>query len=271
MLLNEIIDIIESAAPLPLQESWDNSGLQIGHKDADVTTVLLCTDVTECVMQEAVAVGAQLIISHHPLLFHGLKTISGGTPQQRIAECAIRHGIAVYSSHTAMDVQPGGVSGYMAQLLGIDSYTILSPAGAETGLGVIGDMEEPLSLQAFLERLSSVFRQQCIRYSRGGAEHRPVRRVALVGGAGAEFIPDAIEQGADAFVSADIKHHDFTDYLGTIPVIDIGHFESEQHTKDIFRRLLTGQQGHPTGQPHAPLTILNAESDQSPTLWFVRN
>ena len=180
MLLNEITDIIESAAPLPLQESWDNSGLQIGHKDADVTTVLLCTDVTECVMQEAIRRGAQLIISHHPLLFHGLKTISGTTPQQRIAEQAIRHGIAIYSSHTAIDVQPGGVSGHMAQLIGIEHYSILSPAGAATGLGVIGELPSPTTLERLLNALQNTFKQPCIRYC--NPTTRTIQRIAVVGG-----------------------------------------------------------------------------------------
>ena len=256
MLLQEIINIIESAAPLPLQESWDNSGLQIGHTDADVTTVLLCTDVTECVIEEAQHRKAQLVISHHPLLFHGLKTISGMTPQQRIAEQAIRHGIAIYSSHTAMDVQPDGVSGEMAKRLGIEHYSILSPAGAATGLGVIGDMPHAMTQHEFLQLLSTTFRQECIRYS--NPTDRLLRRIALVGGSGAEFVSDAIEQHADAFVSADIRHHDFVDTLGTIPLFDIGHFESEQFTKDVFRRLLS----------HTPLNIIDAKSDLSPTLWY---
>lgn len=258
MLLREIIDIIESAAPLSAQESWDNSGLQIGHRSDDVTSVLLCTDVTESVIAEAVAIKAQLVISHHPLLFHGLKTLAGNTPQQRITEEAIRHGIAVYSSHTAMDVQPAGVSGYAALLIGVHDAAVLSPAGGATGLGVIGTLDTPMSLSDMLERLSQVFGQQCIRYA--NPTDRMLWKVAFVGGSGAEFIADAVEQGADIFISADIRHHDFTDWLGSIPIVDIGHFESEQFTKHIFRRLLEGR----------GLRIYDAMSDKTPVKWYCK-
>lgn len=258
MLLKEIIDIIEFAAPLSAQESWDNSGLQIGHKEDDVTTVLLCTDVTECIIQEAYAKGAELVISHHPLLYHGLKTLQQQTPQQRITEYAIRHGIAVYSSHTAVDVQPDGVSGYAVSLLGITDGVILSPYGAETGIGIIGTLPEPMLFDALLKLLAETFGQRCIRYS--NPTDKPVRRLAFVGGSGAELAADATEHGADVFVSADFKHHDFTDWAGGIPLVDIGHWESEHLTKHIFRRLL-----EPTG-----LTLLDAESDRSPAEWYVK-
>mgnify|MGYP002622508625 CR=1 FL=1 len=256
MLLRDIIDIIESAAPLSAQCEWDNSGLQIGHLDDDVTSVLLSTDVTEDILREAIERHSQLIISHHPLFFHGLKTLQGHSPQQRITETAIRHGIAVYSSHTAMDMQPDGVSGYAASLIGLQNRTILSPYGAETGLGVIGNLPAKISFKHLLNTLSTVFKQPYIRYTLGASRdvEQIVQRIAFVGGAGAECIPDAIEHGADAFISADFRHHDFTDWADTIPLIDIGHFESEQFTKDIFRRLLES----------CPLTITDATADVSP-------
>ena len=120
LLLYEIIDIIESAAPLRWQEEWDNSGLQVGNRDAEVKSVLLTTDITESVVDEAIIAGCQMIISHHPLLFHGLKQVCGQNPRARCVEKAIRHNIAIYSAHTSMDKYLHGVSGRMAEKMGIE-------------------------------------------------------------------------------------------------------------------------------------------------------
>lgn len=258
MQLKHITDIIESVAPLSQQEAWDNSGLQIGHNDADIASVLLCTDVTEAVIDEAVERRCRLVISHHPLFFHGQKTFQGLTPQQRVAEKAIRAGVAVYSSHTAMDVALHGVSGHMAERLGIAEYRILAPTLSDTvGLGVIGDLPEALHRDAFLQRVQRAFNAPCVRYTMGHAD--AIRRVALCGGAGAEFVDAAVAQGADAFISADFRHHEFADNADRVMLLDIGHFESEQFTKEVFRRLLEGH----------GLELLDARADVSPVKVFV--
>ncbi|MGN1248328.1 MAG: Nif3-like dinuclear metal center hexameric protein, partial [Paludibacteraceae bacterium] len=113
------------------QESWDNSGLQVGNPRADIHAALLTTDITESVVSEAISLGCNLIISHHPLLFHGVKHICGTTPQERCLIQAIRHDIAIYSAHTSMDAYLHGVSGRMAEQLGIPAYRILSPGVKE--------------------------------------------------------------------------------------------------------------------------------------------
>lgn len=257
MLLKEIIDIIESVAPLSQQEEWDNSGLQIGHKDADITSVLCCTDVTEAVIDEAIARHCDLVISHHPLLFHGLKTIQGSTFQERVAEKAIRASIAVYSSHTSMDTWLHGVSGRMAEKLGINDYSILAPTqGENVGLGVIGTLPTPLSIEDFLSLVKRTFAVPAIRYTLGPASL--ISKVAMCGGSGAEFMEQAIQQGADAFISADYRHHEFLQGEGRIMLLDIGHFESEQYTKEIFAELLVGN----------GLSVVLAESDKSPVKAF---
>lgn len=256
MLLKDIIDIIESVAPLSQQEAWDNSGLQIGHNDADITSVLCCTDVTEAVMDEAIAKGCQLVLTHHPLLFHGLKTIQGRTFQERVAEKAIRHGVAVYSAHTSMDVWLHGVSGRMAEKIGIRDYRILSPTGEHIGLGVIGNLPEPLSVEALLQRVKDAFHVGAIRYTR--PTKQMVSRIALGGGACGEFMEEAAQQGADVFISAEFKHHELLQAEGRIMLMDIGHFESEQFTKELFAELLANQ----------PLQVHFADADQSPTLVY---
>ena len=253
MLLKDIIDIIESVAPLSTQAEWDNSGLQIGHNDADIASVLCCTDVTEVVLEEAIREHCQLILTHHPLLFDPLSTIQGLTFQQRVAEKAIRHDICVYSSHTPMDRWLRGISGHMAEQLGITDYQFLTPEG----YGVIGDLSKPLQADELLALVKQQFHTTAIRYT------RPVRptvsRVAFGGGACAEFLENAIEGGADAFISSDFKHHQFLQGDGRIMLLDIGHFESEQFIKDIYRNLLKD----------APIKLLYATTDKSPVMAFV--
>ncbi len=254
MLLGEVINIIESVAPLSIQEEWDNSGLQVGVKEAEVASVLLCTDITEAIVDEAIAKDCQLIISHHPLLFHGLKTIQGATPQERCVMQAIRHGIAIYSSHTAMDCYLHGVSGRMAEKLGITDYRILSLTGENVGLGVIGRLPAAIPFDALLARVKEAFHAPVIRYVAPTATL--VQTIALCGGAGSEFTQEAIRQGANVYISADFKYHEFQQAVGQIGVMDIGHFESEQYTKEVFAALL---------QAHAPaLHVIMADNDISP-------
>ncbi len=234
----EIIDIIESVAPLSQQEGWDNSGLQTGRRETEVARVLLCTDVQDETVEEAVRKGCQMIISHHPLLFHGLKRIEGLTREERCAIKAIQHGIVIYSSHTAMDTYLHGVSGRMAEKLGIKDYEILSPEGGDTGLGVTGELQKPLGLEEFLMLLKQTFHTTCIRYTEKKQENNIISKVALCGGAGSEFMENAIRQGADAYVTADVKYHEMQAADGRINMFDIGHFESEQFTKEVFEDLL---------------------------------
>ncbi len=239
MSLSEIINIIESVAPLSLQEAWDNSGLQIGNRETEVSSILLCTDISESIVDEAIEKGCQLIISHHPLLFHGLKSI---TPQTAVARCAIKaiqHHIAIYSSHTAMDSYLHGVSGRMADKIGVKNYHILAESGENVGLGVIGDLPNPMAWEAFMMHIQAIFHAPIIRYTQPTATQ--VQTVALCGGAGSEFVEIAIAQGADVYISADFKYHEFQQAEGRIAVLDIGHFESEQYTKEIFAELLNTQ------------------------------
>ena len=172
MILQDIINIIESVAPLSYQETWDNSGLQVGDRNAEVNRALLTVDVTESVVDEAISLGCDLIVSHHPLLFRGLKQLTGSTPQERCVEKAIRHGIAIYSAHTSMDSYLHGVSGRMAEKLGIANYRVLIPSAKdeEVGLGVIGDLTESMDNEAFVARVAQVFSMPgaALRWVEGG-------------------------------------------------------------------------------------------------------
>lgn len=251
MLLQHIIDTIESAAPLKWQEAWDNSGLQVGDRNADIQRALLTIDLTEAVVNEAIDRHCDLIISHHPLLFHGLKQLAGQTPQARIVEQAILHHIAIYSSHTAMDAWLHGVSGRIAEKIGMNEFGVLSRQVAgdgiysddglseNHGLGVIGNLPQPIQFTDLLEHIKREFKAPCLRYTE--PTQNTVQRIAICGGAGAEFIDEAIRQQAEVYITADVKYHEFQNALGQIAVIDLDHWISEHFTRDIFAEILAKQ------------------------------
>ena len=232
MLLREIINSIESVAPRSAQEEWDNSGMQVGDTGRDIQSVLLTTDITEDVVNEAVLTGCQLIISHHPLLFHGLKQVCGQTPQARIVEMAIKNNIAIYSAHTNLDSVQGGINTQLCDRLKIKDYRLLT----ESGLGAIGKLPQPMKYEDFIAHVRDILQCTYVRYTR--AQKDMIETVALCGGSGAEFIEEAINQGADAYLTADCKYHEFQNADGRIGLIDIDHWYSERHARDIFQDIL---------------------------------
>ena len=232
MLLREIINSIESVAPRSAQEEWDNSGMQVGDTERDIKSVLLTTDVTTDVVNEAIILGCNLIVSHHPLLFHGLKQVCGQTPQARIVEMAIKHDIAIYSSHTSLDVAKDGINTRLAKKLDLHDCCFLTP----NGLGVIGQLRQPMSYTDFIAYVRDVLEFTYVRYTRSAKEM--VQIIALCGGSGPEFIGTAIELGADVYLTADCKYHEFQDAEGQIGLIDIDHWISERHAREIFRDII---------------------------------
>ena len=254
MKTREITDAIEQYAPLRLQEEWDNAGIQVGDPEAEVTGVLLCTDATEAVVAEAIDRGYNLVISHHPLIFRGLKKIMGRTPVERTVAMAIKHDITIYSAHTNMDSAWQGVSFRMADKIGMTDVQFLDdnqvpPYGTEqcatAGCGVIGNIE-PMPARDVLRRVKEAFEVGAVRYSGDG--DRIVWRVALCGGAGGFLLDKAVDMGADLYVTADMRYHDFLDNAQRIVVADIGHYESEHFTKEIFLEII--QKKNPTFAVH---------------------
>ena len=260
MLLRAIINSIESVAPRSAQENWDNSGMQVGDTGRDIQSVLLTTDVTPEVVNEAIMCGCQLIVSHHPLLFHGLKQVCGQTPQATVVEMAIKNDIAIYSAHTSLDSVIGGINTKLADKLGIVEQRILASTSRDleipTGLGVIGQLPQPMAYDAFLAHVRDTLHTTYVRYTR--PKNETVQTVALCGGSGAEFIPEAISQGADVYLTADCKYHEFQDADGQIGLVDIDHWISEQHARDIFRDILTplGVQCFISEKDQTPIQIL---------------
>ncbi len=234
----EIISALSRVAPLSLQESWDNSGLQVGDITQACTGVLLALDPTPEVVAEAVARGCNMVLTHHPLLFRGLKCLAGDTRVEQAVIAAVRAGVVVCSWHTALDSAPAGVSYEMAQRLGAVVFATLtsSPTGAG-GLGVVADLPQPLSAVDFVAKVKSAFGSHPYRCS--AVPDGAIKRIAICGGSGGEFIPTAVTAGADAFITADVRYHDFVDHGNDIFIVDIGHFESENCAKDIFYHVIT--------------------------------
>lgn len=237
MKIKVVVSALERFAPLPWQDSYDNAGLQVGLTDAEVSGALLCLDVTPEVVDEAIQLGYNLIVSHHPIIFHGLKSITGKSLVECCVMKAIRAGITLYAVHTNLDNAPGGVSHHMAHKLHLDQVCTLLPSSETEGVGagVIGEWEQPVQAEEFLHLLKRTFGVGCVLHN-GRTDH-PIRRVALCGGAGAFLIGAASRAGADAFVTGEIKYHDFFEDGGML-LAAIGHYESEQYTLELFQTII---------------------------------
>ena len=252
MKIKDILGALEEFAPLALQDGYDNAGLQIGlAEDAEATGVLLSLDVTEDVVNEAVLRGCNLIVSHHPLMFNPVRAFQGKTYVERAILKAIKNDIAVYASHTNLDVADGGVNFKIAEKLGLQNVEFLSPKGTYTsgnkeltsGDGVIASL--PVHLKSL--RVNN-------------ANPKTVQRVALCGGNGASLIPQAIEKGADVFITGEIGYHRFFGYEKEILLLETGHYESEQYTIELLRDIIT---------KFAPsLHVCKAETNINPIIYL---
>lgn len=238
--VKDIAQAIESFAPKDLQETYDNAGLQVGDPEMIVSAALLCLDITEDVMREALERKCNLIISHHPLLFKGLKEVTGQTATERIVITAIKENVAIYSAHTNLDSAWEGVSHEIAHALNMTNLEVLEPKSDHTsvGLGVIGNVQPTPKIE-FLRKVKETFNVKSLRYS-SQSPQLVVRKVAVCGGSGASLIRAAIAAGADIIITGDVKYHDFTSFGLDIIIADIGHYESEICTKKIFSKIIRG-------------------------------
>ncbi|MCX7986834.1 MAG: Nif3-like dinuclear metal center hexameric protein [Bacteroidales bacterium] len=343
MVVKEVISAIENYAPLSFQESYDNAGLILGSPEMEVSAALICIDITEEVVEEAINKGINLIISHHPLIFSGLKRIIGNSYIEKAVIKALKHDIAVYCAHTNMDITWDGVNIHVAKKIGLKEIEILRPlqkhlvkivtfvpnshatavrealfeAGAghignydscsynihgegtfrglsgsnpfvgephklhfesevrieticprhilsqvikamlkahpyeepaydiypidnlyeRAGLGVVGNLERAVETYEFLLFIKELFKVPLIKHTKPIKKF--IERVAFCGGSGSDLLTDALKAKADIFISADFKYHQFFNTEGQVIIADIGHFESEQYTKEIFYQILT--------------------------------
>ncbi len=343
MKLNELTTYLESLAPLNYQEDYDNSGLIVGYADQEITQALISLDCTEVIVDEAIANNCNLIISHHPIVFKGLKKFNGKTYVERVVEKAIKNSIAIYAIHTNLDSVKNGVNQKIADKLGLQNCRILSPknnllkklstfvplaqadevrnalfaAGAgnignysevsfnssgtgsfkanknatpfsgeiglrhqeqevkidviypqniekkliaalimahpyeevaydlypvtnafpDVGAGLIGELSSPQEEPDFLHHVKTQMQAQVIRHT--VFTGKKVKRVAVCGGSGSFLLKDAIRTGADIFVTADFKYHEFFDAEGKLIIADIGHFETEQFTQELLAEIIS--------------------------------
>ena len=342
MRLKEISSYLDTTVPLSFQEDYDNSGIQLGDPEMEINSALISLDITESVLDEAIESGYNLIISHHPLIFSGLKRITGRSFTEKIIIRAIQKNIAIYSAHTNLDIFNGGVSRKMAEKMNLQNIKVLSPlkgrlnklvtyipeshldkvreavfnAGAgvignydscgfvsqgegsfrgnettnpfvgdrgklhyekemrletvfvshfkdkiiralmashpyeevaydiyllennnvDFGLGCTGELAEAIDETVFLSMVSDIFNARGLRNSKLAG--RKIKKIALCGGSGASLLREAISSGADAYVTGDIKYHNFFDAEGRILLVDAGHYESEKFATEIIYDLI---------------------------------
>ncbi len=364
MILNDLIRAIDAEAPFALQESYDNSGIQVGSPQQEIKRGLVCLDVTPEVMAEAVRKKCDVVISHHPLIFKGLTRLAGETPAEQVVIEAIRHGIAVVAVHTNLDNIRLGVNHLLGTRLGLQNLRVLQPvksmlmklvtfcpkdhagkvraamfrAGAghigdydccsfgvegkgsfragddtspfvgkvgelhyeaeerietilpvylkhavvaamkdshpyeevaydlypldnefdQAGAGMLGDLPEAMQTEAFLQMVKETLGTTCLKHSRTG--HQMIRSVALCGGSGAFLLPAALQSGAQAFVTGDVKYHQFFDATGKVLLVDAGHFETEQFARELLHDIVKKKMIN--------FALLVSEVDTNPVVYY---
>lgn len=259
--IKEVLCALERFAPLPLQEDWDNAGLQVGLTEAEASGALLCLDVNEAIVGEAVRKGCNLIVSHHPLLFHGLKRIGDGDYVQRTVREAIKHDVCIVSMHTNMDNARGGVNYKMAEKLGLEGVRFFAAKtvdSIECGSGVVGELPEALAADDFIIRVKQAFGVECALCNE--LLRRPIRTVGICGGAGDFLLGDAVKAGADAFITGEMHYHQYFGHEQEVQICVIGHYQSEQYTSEIFRDIIR------EAAPTLPTYI--AETNTNPILYI---
>ncbi len=244
MVFDDLIQYLHEIAPNQLQETYDNAGLIVGDAKTPITGVLVSLDATEKVIDEAIALGCNLVVSHHPIVFTGLKRFTGATYVERAVIKAIKHDIGLFAIHTNLDnVLDNGVNQRIAHQLGLEDLDILSPKPdvlyneKKVGAGVIGRLASPMSSMDFLHYLKNRMELSTIKYTDLCKSH--IEKVAICGGSGGFLLAAAKASEADIFITSDYKYHEFFDADGAIIIADIGHYESEQFTIQLLQELIS--------------------------------
>lgn len=239
MKIRQLIDALEEFAPLSLQDGYDNAGLQIGlTEDAEASGALLCLDVTEDVLDEALEKGCNMVVSHHPLMFRPLKCIAGRNYIERCVMKAIKNDIVIYSAHTNLDSAHGGVNWKIAEKLGLCNVEWLKSKSAvvDAGEGIVGELPVPVRKEDFLRMVKERFGIDALRVNEWNGTM--VSKVAVCGGAGNFLIDNALNAGCDAFLTGEIGYHRFFGYGDEMLLLEMGHYESEQYTVEVLESIL---------------------------------
>lgn len=247
-----ILDALERIAPRHLAEEWDNPGLLVGSPRQEVSRVLVALDVSDAVVHQAIEQGAEMIVAHHPLIFKPLKKIRTDQPLGHRLSVLLQHDIAVAAAHTNLDIARGGVNDVLAQAIGLSKLssfviTAQDEDGSVESMGRIGYLPAPAGIRDFARQVRAALPAAHVRFVDAGA--RPVRKVALCSGAGAEFIGKASAMGADAYVTGDVKYHEAQQALELgMHLIDAGHFGTEFPVVEALAARLRQELGETAGE-----------------------
>lgn len=234
--VKDVYTFLDSIAPFATQESWDNSGFLVGDVDKEVRKVAVCLDVTHDTLDQAAAFGADLLVSHHPVIFHPMKGMREKTPgTESIVYSAIQKNIAVLSAHTCWDMAEGGVNDVLATLCGLENVEGIVPD--ENGICMlrVGTLKTPVPAEEYADVVAEAL-GTLVRLT---LPEKMVQRVAVCGGAGASFLPDLANLDVDAFITGDAKHNDFLDSIDfDISLLAAGHYETETVSMPVMLELL---------------------------------
>lgn len=257
--VNDIFNTLEAAAPCRLAEEYDNPGFLVGRKNAGVSKVLVALDITEKVVREAVETGAELIVSHHPVIFGSRKKVTDEDVCGSVLLSLIENRIAAICMHTNLDSAKGGVNDVLAEKLGVKNPSVLASGKEEnTGIGRFGELLQEKTLDAFLVDVCHALDTSGVRYHNAG---KAVKKVAVGGGSCGDFIPLAVSLGCDTIVTADIKHNEFLDAAALgINAIDAGHFATEDIICPRICEIISAK--------HTELDVMIAQADCDCTKFF---
>jgi dinuclear metal center YbgI/SA1388 family protein len=230
--LSTLVSHFEKFWPTAHAEPWDNVGLVVGDTAVEVSKILVAVDLTHSVIDEAEAAGAQLILTHHPVLYKPLSTLAESQLKGSLISRLIRLGIFVYSAHTNADVQADGSSSLMALAFGATNLTPLVTTAQGFGHGCLGELKQPISLADFAKTVSLALPSTARGISIAGDLGQQIETIAVCGGAGDSFLPDVLASRADVYVTSDLRHHAALDALETprvkpLALIDVSHFAAE--------------------------------------------
>ena len=257
-----IMNALERIAPRRLAEDWDNPGLLVGSYAQQVGRVLVALDVDDAVVAEAIERKVDLIVAHHPAIFRGMKQLRTDLPLGKRLAALLTHGIAVAAAHTNLDVTRGGVNDVLAAHLGLEklsSFVITSQEeGVTESLGRMGVLPASLAIEDFARTVKERLGVSHVRLAAVAA--RPVRRVAVCGGAGAEFIDTAVRLGADVYVTGDVKYHDAQRAVEQgMHIIDAGHFGTEAPVLPVLAEHLRAELASEQGE--IEIFVTNTQRD----------
>lgn len=238
MKIYEVCSVLEKYAPLTLAEDYDNVGLLVGDKNADVTGIITTLDVDIRVAAEAVDRGANLIVSHHPIMFSPIKKITADTPEGRLLMFLMQNNIAVYAAHTNLDSTEGGLNDLIAGFLSLTNTIPLHKYESGGGIGRVGTLPSAITLGELADKVRDTFSLPFVRYT--GNAGRIISRVALCSGGGGSLTDDAINSGADVYITGDLKYNAVRDAAEYgLSIIEVDHFSSECFAKRLLAEILT--------------------------------